>query len=330
MFFPEFTITQKILKNIGFIEYYRAIVDNTVILQNWEAQLRKEAKIDFIRSVLLAEKINIPDETIKRTIDNIEQNKSGEIVNLDKTYDMLEEISRSKELDEMDIKYMHKSISQNLLPKTRQGVYRSTKVSGKTEPESILADIVELFDWFNSLDAKENHPVVAASILKARLEEIMPFENFNSATIDTTVHLALKISGYTFKDYVVITGYYQKTQRELERGLASISHESPDYTEWIEYFSEGMALQVSSTQEKVKTLAKDTKIAKASGRYKLTERQEKIIEFIQNYGMLQNKDFQRLFPNISEDSVLRDLKVLIERDIIEKAGSTKSSRYELK
>jgi DeoR/GlpR family transcriptional regulator of sugar metabolism len=62
----------------------------------------------------------------------------------------------------------------------------------------------------------------------------------------------------------------------------------------------------------------------------VSERQERIIEYLQDYGMLQNKDFPRIFPNISEDTVLRDLKVLIDMGIIQKTGSTKSSRYVLR
>jgi len=51
---------------------------------------------------------------------------------------------------------------------------------------------------------------------------------------------------------------------------------------------------------------------------------------LQDYGMIQNKDFPNLFPNISEDTVLRELKKLLEKDLIVKKGKTKSSRYELK
>jgi predicted HTH transcriptional regulator len=72
-----------------------------------------------------------------------------------------------------------------------------------------------------------------------------------------------------------------------------------------------------------------TKIAKVSGHTKLSPRQQKIVEYMQDYGSLFNRDFSKIFPEVSEDSVLRDLKTLIAAHIIEKVGSTKSSRYEL-
>jgi len=44
---------------------------------------------------------------------------------------------------------------------------------------------------------------------------------------------------------------------------------------------------------------------------------------------MQNKDFPKLFPGVSEDSILRDIKVLLNQGIVVKTGSTKSSMYEL-
>ncbi len=111
--------------------------------------------------------------------------------------------------------------------------------------------------------------------------------------------------------------------------LNGINFEDNDYTQWIEYFSEAFATQASTAQEKVKLLAKDTKVAKASGRNKLSPRQERIVEHLQDYGLLQNSDFTKLFPEKSGDSILRDLKALLDKGIVKKMGSTKSSRYEL-
>jgi len=76
-------------------------------------------------------------------------------------------------------------------------------------------------------------------------------------------------------------------------------------------------------------LSKDTKISQASGSANLTERQEIIVEYLQDYGKIQNKDFGIILPDVSEDSVLRDLKALMDKDIVVKKGKTKSSRYEL-
>lgn len=61
----------------------------------------------------------------------------------------------------------------------------------------------------------------------------------------------------------------------------------------------------------------------------LTERQIKIVEFVQENGFLQNKAFFELFPMVSEDTVLRDLKDLLKKGIVKKEGTTKGARYVL-
>ena len=59
----------------------------------------------------------------------------------------------------------------------------------------------------------------------------------------------------------------------------------------------------------------------------LTERQIKIIEYIQKIGYLQNKSFASLFPMVSEDTILNELKGLIKEGIVKKSGSTKGAKY---
>jgi predicted HTH transcriptional regulator len=61
----------------------------------------------------------------------------------------------------------------------------------------------------------------------------------------------------------------------------------------------------------------------------LSERQIKVVEFIQENGFLQNKAFFELFPMISEDTVLREIKDLIKKGILRKEGSTKGVKYVL-
>ena len=307
MFVPEYTLTAKTLKNIGAIEYGRAIIENTVILQNWEKQMQNHTLMDGIYSNLQLEGFNTSTDNTSE----VQNMKIGLAV------------IRQNEISENDLK----NINHALTGKT---IYRSSSISDRTKPAEILAEIVEFFDWLNSMDARDSHPVIVAAITKARLEKIVPFENYNSASANIIALMVLRSFNYSFREFVDASLYFNRGKKEYFEHIKNLTTHVNDFTQWIEYFSEGLAAQVVSAQEKVKLLAKDTKIAKATGRIKLTPRQEKIVEYLQDYGILQNKDFIKLFPDKSEDSILRDLKVLIDYSIIHKVGSTKSSRYELK
>ncbi len=330
MYFPEYSITSKTLNNIAVIEYGKAVIENTTILPSWEAQLKKEAVIKIVYGSLQLLGINTDPQKIKLSMDNFYKAENQETLNIIKAVLLVDEISKNKEFEEVDLKYIHKTLTEGLIPKVRQGSYRNVKIPGKTDPEEILAEMVSLFDWYNSLDDKDTHRIITAGILKARLESIQPFEEMNDIAANLITYVSLKTSGYGFRDLISMENYYKNTRMIYKKEIESFDDEEPDLTTWLEYFTEGLASEVSSVSQSIKLLAKDTKIAKATGRTKVSERQERIIEYLQDYGMLQNKDFPRIFPNISEDTVLRDLKVLIDMGIIQKTGSTKSSRYVLR
>jgi len=52
-----------------------------------------------------------------------------------------------------------------------------------------------------------------------------------------------------------------------------------------------------------------------------------MIEYVQEIGYIQNQTFGDVFPDVSEDTVLRDLQDMIKKGLIKKIGSTKSARY---
>ncbi len=330
MFVPEYSITSRTLSNISVIEYSKAIIENTTILPSWESQLKKEGIVKIVHGSLQILEINTDQRAVKSAVDDINKAVTQETLNIIKATFLADEISKNKEFEEVDLKYIHKTLTEGLIPKVKQGSYRNIKIPGKVHPEEILAHVVSLFDWYNSLDARETHHVITASIMKGCLKFIQPFEEMDDIASNLLTYISLKTSGYGFKDFISIENYYKNTRAEYKDEIDSLDSKEPDFTQWIEYFSEGLASEVSTTSQNVKLLAKDTKIAKATGRVKVSNRQERIVEYLQDYGILQNKDFPSLFPDISEDTVLRDLKVLIDMDIVQKAGSTKSSRYELK
>jgi Fic family protein len=185
-------------------------------------------------------------------------------------------------------------------------------------------------DWCQSVDALETHPVIFAGIIKARLEVVSPFEALNPVMSNLFIRMALRWRNYGLKDFFKFETRYQTDKQSYQKAVYSIFKDDQDYTSWLEYFSEILAADALDIKEKVMLGERQTKTAVAQGLTDLTSRQEKIIQFLSNYGTLINRDFPALFPAVSEDSVLRDLKTLINRGVIVKVGSTKSSKYKLK
>lgn len=330
MFVPEYTITPGILQNIANIEYNRSYIENTVILPNFTDKLEKEAMLDYIvhSYKFYGEKIN--PEHIKKSLNMLDETKNSKVKNLMESLVLTEEISSTYELEENNLKEIHQIVARDLISRWQAGKYRSAKLLNKTDPEEILAEMTELLDWYNGLDAMDTSAVIVSGILKGQLETIFPFEQLNFIVANLASRVILYHKNYQMSRYIFMESYYNQSKKDYEYNLLSILNEEGDFTTWLEYYTEGLSTQVATVAEKVKLYAKDTKLAKVSGRVYFTKRQEKIIEYLQDYGLLQNKQFSSLFPKISEDTVLRDLKKLIDASVVVKRGSTKLSRYELR
>ena len=325
MFIPEFTITNKILRNITQVEYSKALIENTPILSSWENQLQKEARVRALQGSLVQIGLNVPQDYVKKYIEGLSEKNNIEMVKMNEVFDFIDEKRRSNDLHEEDIRNLYHILHSG----SHQPSYRKNQSEGFVSPQEILSEMVQLMDWYNSLDARETHPLLVAGVVKARIDLIQPYDQKSTIISNLAARVILYTNGFEINRYYCLEEHYAQSQQRYMNKLDTIERDEGEMTEWLEYFTEGLAHEISNIKEKVMLLARDTKVAKVSGRVKLTERQERIVEYLQDYGILQNKDFARVFPGISEDSVLRDLKSLINKGLLVKSGSTKSSRYEL-
>lgn len=53
----------------------------------------------------------------------------------------------------------------------------------------------------------------------------------------------------------------------------------------------------------------------------------KLVEYFSEKGSAAMQDLAKVLPMVSEDTILRDLKGLMEKGIIKKEGRTKAARY---
>jgi len=89
-------------------------------------------------------------------------------------------------------------------------------------------------------------------------------------------------------------------------------------------------LEVNKIKEIVKSVAGKSKVKDEAGEeHQLNEREMLIIDYLHRYGSMQNKDFRKIFPEHSDDTVLREIKFLKQKGLVKKVGGTKKARYVL-
>lgn len=346
MYQPQFTITNKVLKTIGIIEAAKEVIENSPLVPAWEAKFREEALVRTVHhgthiegndlSRTEAEKVLAGHTIVGRERD------IQEVLNYRNVLKFISEF-QGKEITEEIIKHLHALVAHRMLPEGQVGEFRKTQVVVKNaqtgeitfrpppavEVPFLIADFLE---WVNATKGEDLHPALKAGIVHYELVRIHPFLDGNGRVARAVATLVLFSEGYDIKRFFSLEEYYDREPVHYYESLQSVAKSGGNLNAWIEYFTEGLAIELTRIKEKVKSLSTDLKIKKSLGgqQLALTERQIKIIEFIQEQGFLQNKAFFELFPMVSEDTVLRELKDLLKKGIVKKEGSTKGARYVLR
>jgi Fic family protein len=349
MYSPNYSISNVILKNIGIIEAAREVIINAPMLPSYEKKFREEAIVRTVHhgthiegnelNFTEAEKVLKGQQIVGRDRD------IQEVINYRNVLNYLEyvgkgEVSDGKITEEV-IKKIHFLTVEKLLPIEQCGQYRKTQVVIKNSitgeisfrPPPAIEVPYQMEDfamWIQNISKDDIHPVIKAGITHYELVRIHPFVDGNGRASRAAATLVLFLDNYDIKKFFSLEEHYDRDAARYYEALKSV--QDGVLTSWIEYFTQGLAIELTRIKEKILKLSTDIHIKEKLGGKQvfLSERQIAIIEYIQKAGYLNNQAYPELFPKISEDTILRELKDLIDKGLIKKEGKTKAARYTLK
>lgn len=344
MFNPTFNITNKILVNISKIEASEEVIRHSPLLPLWEKQFKEEALIRSAYHGTHIEGNNLHKDDAKDILlgkDVIGRPRDiQEIINYRKVIDFIDEEANKKidKISEQIIKKLHRILTDKILINEQIGEYRTKQViirnsaNGEVTfrpppPIEVPFLMREFAYWLGRDDKDKLHPVLKAGIAHHELVRIHPFLDGNGRISRVLATLILFLGGYDIRRFFSLEEYYDKDAISYYQNLQKAS--AGDLTSWLEYFTSGAGIEFEKVKEKILKLSKDVKLKEKFGGQQifLTERQMKMIEYIQEIGYIQNQTFSDIFPDVSEDTVLRDIQDMIKKGLIKKIGSTKSARY---
>ncbi|MDP2670868.1 MAG: Fic family protein, partial [bacterium] len=191
------------------------------------------------------------------------------------------------------------------------------------------------FEWLSSEKSIDVHPVLAAGVAHYVLAYIHPFVDGNGRTSRALATMVLFTRGYDIKKFFSLEEYFDRNAKRYYETLQAVSDQKEelvdkDLTVWLEYFCEGLAEELDRVKERVRKLSLDSKLKGRTGQIALSERQLKLVEYIESYGSVSNRQWRSLLRDYSDDTILRDLKDLQKKGLIKKKGSTKGAVYTLK
>ncbi|MBI2596486.1 Fic family protein [Candidatus Daviesbacteria bacterium] len=358
MFIAKYTITNSILKNVGVIDAAREIVANAPLIPAWEAKFRKEAMERTVHHGTHLEGNNLSEEEVKDVLDGREvfarDRDVQEVINYRNVLKFIDNIAaqigvgRSYILTIETILEIHKLTIQRILPdenagkfRVRQVVVKNTKtgqVSFTPPPAAEAPYLVEdLIAWINSDETRQLHPVIKAGIIHYELSRVHPFVDGNGRTARAVATLIMFLDGYDIRKFFSLEEYFDGNPMDYYVTLQSVSNQlvldthERDLTPWLEYFVQGVAIELNRVKERVSRISADARVKDKLGeQVELNERQMMVMEYLHRYKSMMNKDFRKIFPDYSDDTVLRELKFLKQKGLVKKVGGTKKATYELK
>lgn len=346
MYNPKYTITNVILRNIGIIEGAKQVIDSAPLLPYYEKKFRDDAMVRAVHYGTHIEgnelSLNQAEKILSGQVIAARDRDIQEVLNYRKAMEKIGEFGTKENLvlDEELIKRLHKMTVEKILPDRQSGVWRTTPVvirnsrNGEVvfkppSPETVDGQMSEFIAFLESPSSQEIHPVLRSGIVHYEFVRIHPFVDGNGRVARALSTLILFLSGYDIRKFFSLEEYFDRDALSYYEALQSVEKNQGDVTQWLEYFTHGLALELGKIRERVEHVSVDNRLKQRLGGkpMMLTDRQLKIVEYIQETGYLQNAAFKELFPMISEDAVLLDLKELVKSGLIKKSGVTKGAKY---
>lgn len=356
MYNPKYKVTNLILKYIGKIEAAREIIENAPLVPAYEAGFRQEAIIRTVhhgthiegnplntgevRAVLEGTEISARDRDIQEIL-----NYRNVLKFIDKSRRVRG--SKRQRILEKDLLNIHRLTVERILPKEQSGKYRKTQVvvkNSKTGEVSFVPPKAEevpvlahdFIEWLDSGEAQDIHPVLKAGISHYVFAYVHPFLDGNGRTARAFATMILFSEGYDIKKFFSLEEYFDKDAKRYYETLQAVSNQKVaslserDLTVWLEYFCEGLAEELARVKERVRKLSLDSRLKGRTGQIVLSERQVRLVEYMENNGSVNNRQWRQVLPKYSDDTILRDIKDLQKKGLVKKKGSTKGAVYTLK
>jgi Fic family protein len=345
MFKPKYKYSDSMIGLLTRIAAAREIILSSPLIPRWEISLRRDAIIRSAHSSTSIEGNNLSLEQVSdlaagRKIMAKRKDKE-EVLNYIHVLEKLDTLAPEGEISETVIKNIQKMLTMNAIEDPLDcGAYRNernkyvvigNRLTGEisfrppanAELPQLMQDYVQ---WINSEKARKLDAVVMAGIAHYEFVRIHPFVDGNGRTARVIAALILRLRGFDTKQFFCLDDYYDMDRSEYYKALRTVHPQKRDLTRWLEYFVEGVAASIDAVRERVVRLSAERVKTKKKGQIALTERQMRIVEFINKHGKINSGDMTAMFK-ITRQAALKEIGKMVEMEIVRREGQARASYY---
>ena len=341
----DFLTNQRVMQLIAAIDEYRGKWNVVAKRENrYLKELRKIATIESIGSSTRIEGATMSDEEIQKLLKDVkitkfetrdEQDVIGYYEVLELIFDNFSEIKLSesyiKQLHQLLLKHSDKDESHRGSYKNLSNKVVVTYPTGEqktifdtTEPALVEGEMFELIEWTNlQWQEKVIHPLIVLAVFVYEFLSIHPFQDGNGRLSRLLTTLFLLRQGYDFIQYISFENHIEKYKSAYYDALMTVQRkritQEDIIDKWLVFFLESLKTLTEKLDQKYN-------VFKQKGGY-LNDRQKMVKEFIIEHKTVKVADLSVAFPEISPNTLKKDLQYLRAEQIISAVGQGKGTVY---
>ncbi|PIR80290.1 MAG: hypothetical protein COU25_00695 [Candidatus Levybacteria bacterium CG10_big_fil_rev_8_21_14_0_10_35_13] len=342
MFQPQYTITEQLLANIKRVSnLVHQLNDkrfpNVVLLE-----LEKSAREVSAYASTSIEGNPLPLTEVKKILKSTPvhiRDSEKEVLNYNQA---LKNLNKQLEKDTVKLSLdlilkIQKKVIVGLLPKFETGLLREKPIvvnNPKTgqpvylppEARDVKPLMEDLVDFTND-NREKIDPLILAGIFHKQMVIIHPFMDGNGRTTRIATKVLLAALGLNTFNLFSFENYYNNNVTRYFQTVGEFGNyyelvDKIDFTNWLEYFTEGIIDELLRVQKLLPTAA-------ARPNSQLQSYHLKILEFTREKGFIADRDYAKLTGRAKATRAL-DFQKLIKLDLIERKGKGKATYYVLK
>ena len=339
---PQFRITNAIAGNLTRIERARGFLEAAKLAEDWIAGMQQRALVIEAHHTTHIEGTHLTLDQSERllageSVPGVKPDDAREVVNYRDAFDLVAEYLGSGDpITEGLVREIHRRLVRGVRgDAANPGEYRRVQnyvanavtneiIYTPPPPEQVPPLMTRFVSWLNA--EEDVHPILVAGIGQFQMVHIHPFLDGNGRTARLLSMLCLYRKGYDFKRLFTLSEYYDRDRGAYYRAIQGVREKGLELTGWLEYFTSGLSSQLAEVQGKGESLIR---LDVLTNQHKLTARQRVAIGLAMAAPAFRVEDFEARCPGIHRRSLQRDLRTLVERQLLVAQGATNRLVYRL-
>ncbi len=339
MFTPVYTLTPELLTTLTLIERLYGQLEALRIPKELELHLERKNLVQssYASNKIEGNPLTMPEVTNLLLDDRVAVNRNEkEVVNyfllLQKLPEFVQQPFTPDFVENVHAKLMEgveKTAGKIRNVKVVVGNYRGEEgdvsLRVKHDPpyhtrKEIVQSLQELFTW---LEQDNTLPtVIKSGIFHHQFVYIHPFEDGNGRVCRILTALIFLKDSYEINKFFILDDYYDIDRHQYSDKLHSA--DSGDKTQWLTYYAQGVMYSLQSALAKVKASIHTLRID-----LRPTPKEREILEILKVLGQVTSRTVAGEL-HVSRQQAHALLRSLVEKNLLTKHGSTKSSFYEIR